>query len=166
MAKHTKLDITIVALSIGFIIILLVSGYFERDVLALHLFQSLIYVAIIVLSLKHNKWGYGIAVSIAAFWNIFNIFSGFFSAGIHQWMILLKTGRITNPVNLVAPLAGLDHLALIVCAVWAYVRLPNKRVSDIWVLVGSFILSVGYLLVMIALLWSQFIPQMKKMIFG
>lgn len=166
MAKYTKLDVAIVALSIGFIIILLVSGYFERDVLALHLFQSLIYVAIIILSLKHNKWGYGIAISIAAFWNTFNIFSGFFSAGIHQWGIFLSTRRITNPVNLVAPPAGLDHLALIICSAWAYARLPNKKISDIWVLLGSFVLSVGYLLVMIALLWSQFLPRMKQIIFG
>jgi hypothetical protein len=166
MAKYTKLDIAIVALSIVFIIILLVSGYFERDVLVLHLFQSLIYVTIIILSLKHNKWGYGIAISIAAFWNTFNIFSGFFRAGINQWEIFLSTGGVTNPVNLVAPPAGLDHLALIVCSAWAYARLPNKKIGDIWVLFGSFVLSVGCLLVMVVLLWSQFLPRIRQILFG
>jgi hypothetical protein len=166
MAKYTKLDIAIAALSILFIIILLLSGYFERDVLVLHLFQSFIYVAIIILSLKHNKWGYGTAISIAAVWNTFNIFSGFFSAGVHQWEIFLSARRVTNPVNLVAPPAGLAHLALIVCSAWAYARLPNKKIGDIWILFGSCVLSVGYLFVMIALLWSQFLPRIQRILFG
>jgi hypothetical protein len=166
MAKYTTLDIAIVVLSILFIVILLLSGYFERDVLVLHLFQSLIYVAIIILSLKHNKWGYGTAISIAAVWNTFNIFSGFFSAGFQQWESLLSDGRITNPVNLVSPPAGLVHLALIVCSVWAYTRLKNKKIGDVWILLGSGVLSVGYLLLMIALLWSQFLPRMQRILFG
>jgi hypothetical protein len=76
------------------------------------------------------------------------------------------TGRVTNPVNLVAPPAGLGHLALIVCSAWAYARLKNKKISDIWILFGSLVLSVGYLLVMIALLWSQFLPRIKQILFG
>jgi hypothetical protein len=86
--------------------------------------------------------------------------------GIHQWEIFLTTGRVANAVNLVAPPAGLDHLALIVCSAWAYAHLPNKKIGDIWILLGSFVLSVGCLLVMIALLWSQFLPRIKQILFG
>jgi hypothetical protein len=158
MTSYSKLDWCIVALSTIFIVILILSGYFERDVFVLHLFQSLIYVAIIVLSFKHNKWGYGIGISIAVLWNTFNSFSGFvFVAGTRQWSNFLNTGRITNPVDLLALPAYFDHLALIACLVWAYTRLPNKKPGDLGILLASFVGVTVYFMGIIAIFWPQFL---------
>ena len=167
MRGYSILDWLIVTLCLIFILVLLSSGYFEHDVLVLHLFQSLIYVAVIVLSLKHNKWGYGIGISMAAFWNYYNLHTGFvFDAGFREWTSFLRSGHITNPVYWVAPVAWFDHLALILCLVWAYIRSPNKKVTDIGILLGSFAISVGYFVLIIALFWPQFLPSMKRNLFG
>jgi hypothetical protein len=81
-------------------------------VLVLHLFQSVLYVVIAVLSIRRNKLGYGLGISIATFWNSYNLFfSGFIGAGFRQWASFLRTGRIANPVHFVAAPAGLIHLA-------------------------------------------------------
>lgn len=158
MTTHTTLDRTIVVLCVAFISILLLSGYFEREVLLLHLFQSLVYVAVMVLSLRQNKWGYGIAIAIATLWNSFNTFSGFvFTAGFRQWAVFLDHGRVTDPVHLLAPLAWFDHVALIACSGWAYVRLPQKRLSDIAILLGSFLAVSMYFVAIIAVFWPQFL---------
>lgn len=158
MTTHSKLDQTIVVLCAVFIFILLLSGYFEREVLLLHVFQSLIYAAVIALSLRQNKWGYGIGISIAALWNTFNTFSGFvFVAGFRQWAVFLSQGRITDPVHLLAPVAWFDHVALIACLGWAYIRLPQKKLSDIGVLLGSFLAVMTYFIAIIAVFWPQFL---------
>lgn len=47
MPLRSRLDAAIVVACLVFIGILLFSGYVERDVFVLHLFQSLIYVAVI-----------------------------------------------------------------------------------------------------------------------
>jgi hypothetical protein len=164
---RTKLDWLIVALCVLFILILQWAGYFDRDVRGLHIFQSLIYVAVIVLSLKHNKWGYGIGISIAAAWNYVNARNGFvFDAGFREWASFLRTGRITNPVWWVAPVAWFDHVALIICLVWAYLRLPAKRISDLAILFGSFVITIGYFLIIIAIFFSQFLPRLQHTLFG
>ncbi len=164
---NSRLEITIAALCAGFIVVLLVSGYFERDVLVLHLFQSLIYVAVAALSFRHSKFGYGMGISIAAFWNGYNLFlSGFIGAGFRQWAGLLRTGRVTNPAHLVAAPAGIIHFALIACLIWAYGRLPNKRVRDVLILLASFVVVMAYFMAIIAVFWPQFLPRMKARLLG
>jgi hypothetical protein len=161
------LQAAIVAFSAGFIAILLVSGYFEREVLLLHLFQSLIYVAVALLSWRQSKFGYGMGISIAAEWNAYNLFaSGFIAAGFRQLALLLREGRITNPVHLMGGLGGIDHFALIACLVWAYARLPSKRFRDVFVLLGSAVVVTAYFIAIIAVSWPQFLPRLKVHLFG
>jgi len=146
----------------GFIAVLLVSGYLEHEVLLLHLAQSLIYIAVAVLCFRQNKLGYGIGLSISAEWNAYNLFSsGFIAAGFRQLSLLLREGRISNPVHLMGALAGIDHFALIACLVWGYAKLPSKRFRDVFILLGSAVLVTAYFLAVIALLWPQFIPRVK-----
>jgi hypothetical protein len=65
MTQRLGLDQSLVAGCLVFIGVLALSGYIERDVLVLHVLQSLIYVTVIYLSRRHNKWGYAIGISIA-----------------------------------------------------------------------------------------------------
>ncbi len=72
-STRTKLDWAIVASSLLFMIALAVSAYFEPPIRILHTLQALIYVAVIVGALRHQKWAYGVGISIAAFWNYVNL---------------------------------------------------------------------------------------------
>ncbi len=159
----SALQVAIVIFCAFFIGVLLLSGYFERDVLALHLFQSLIYVAVAFLSFKRNKFGYGMGISIAAEWNAYNLFaSGFIAAGFRQMGLLFRHGSISNPVHLLGALGGIDHFALIACLAWAYARLPTKRFRDVFILLAGAIVVTTYFLAIIALLWPQFIPRLRR----
>ncbi|MCE5270705.1 hypothetical protein LLH00_05415 [bacterium] len=166
MHSGKKLDTAIVILSLGFISILAISAYMEKEIRVLHFFQSFIYLAIILLSLKHSKWGYGIAISIALFWNTFNVFSGFIESGFREWGKLALNGECGSPQNLVAAPAALVHTALIICSIVAYLRLGEKKRSDIWIFLTSAIASITYMMLLIAIFWTDFLPQMRRIIFG
>jgi hypothetical protein len=155
--RHTGLDSAIVGLCLVFILISALAAYLEPDVRVLHLYEWLIYVAVIVLALKHNKWGYGIGISAATFWVGVSLFATtFLRDGIENWIGFLKTGRVTSAMALVAVPAAISQLLLIVCCIWAYRRMKNKRWSDLEILVGSALISVVYLAGVVALFWPRF----------
>lgn len=162
MAERSRLDSWIIFACLVFIGELALSGAIEHDVLILHILQSLIYFTVIVLSLRHSKWGYAIGFSISFIWDFYNLFTGFvFRAGFRQWSLLLNGQPVTNVVQLSAPVAWLDHILLIALLIAAYKRLPDKRWSDVLralaALVGTFLYFAG----IIALTWPEFIPRFR-----
>jgi len=165
-ATDSKVLAGIYVFCAGFIGVLMASGYFEREVLRLHLFQSLIYVAVAWLSRRRSKWGYAIGIAMAAEWNAYNLFvSNFICAGFRQLELLVHGGRMTHPLLLFGALAGVDHFGLLACLLWAYSRLPNKRYRDVFIFLGGAILVTAYFLGIIALLWPQFLPRLKSHFF-
>ena len=155
--RHSALDWAIVGLCLAFILISALAAYLEPDVRALHLYEWLIYLAVMVLALKHGKWGYGIGISTAAFWLGLSLFgTTFLRDGVENWAGFLKTGHITSAMAVVAVPAAISQLLLIVCCIWAYGRIKNKQWSDLEILVGSALISVVYLAGVVALFWPRF----------
>jgi hypothetical protein len=165
LRRRTTLDWTIVAECLAFILILAVSAYWEPDIRLLHFFQAFIYVAVIGLSLQHNRWGYFIGISIAAFWNAANIFATtFLRAGLSQLGELLTTGHVSRPDLFIAVPAALTHFLLILCCLWAYARFDKKQWSDIPVFLTSAVVSIGYFAAIIALLQPRYLPIFKRLL--
>jgi hypothetical protein len=153
---HTKLDWAIAGVCLVFILISAEAAYLEPGFRVLHFFEWLIYLAVIALTLRHSKWGYGIGIATAAFWVGLSLFgTTFVRDGLQNWARFLKTGRITSAMALVAVPAAISQLLLIVCCIWAYGRIKNKQWSDLEILVGSALISVGYLAGVVALFWPQ-----------
>lgn len=155
--RHTGLDWAIVGLCLIFILISAGAAYLEPDVRALHLYEWLIYLAVMVLTLRHSKWGYGIGISAAAFWlGLSLVGTTFLRDGIQNWSGFLKTGRIMSVMAFVAVPAAISQLLLIVCCLWDYGRIKNKQWSDLEILAGSAVISVVYLAGVVALFWPRF----------
>ena len=162
MAKRSWLDRSIVASCLIFIGVLALSAYVEHDVLVLHVLQAVIYVAVIWLSLQHNKWGYAIGISIAFIWDFYNRFTGFvFRAGFRQWSLLFHGRAVTNIVQFSAPIGWFDHLLLIALLSMAYVRLNERRWSDALRMLAALVGTFVYFATIIALTWPQFIPRLR-----
>jgi len=51
---------------------------------------------------------------------------------------------------------------MIVFCLWAYLRLKDKRWSDLAVLIGSGAVAIGYFVLIIALTGRQYLPLMRK----
>lgn len=113
---------TSIAISVLWILILISSGIIEHYVFVLHIFQSLIYVAAIVLIARGSPWGYAIAASIAFIWDFANLHTGFvFNAGFTEWRQFLHGGGIGHFVPWEATIGWFAHLVLIgtgLCGWW------------------------------------------------
>src|SRR5438105_1939843 len=137
-STRTKLDWGIVASCLLFIFALAVSAYFEPPIRVLHTLQALIYVAVIGGALWHQKWAYGVGIGIAAFWNYVNLFvNTFIRNGVETLGIVISGGHVTNPGTIIAIPAALGHFGMIAFCFWAYLRLRNKRWTDIGILLGE-----------------------------
>jgi len=129
-STRTKLDWAIVASSLLFMIALAVSAYFEPPIRILHTLQALIYVAVIVGALRHQKWAYGVGISIAAFWNYVNLFvNTFIRNGVETLGVVISGGQVANPGTIIAVPAALGHFGMIACCLWALFA-PAQQTLD------------------------------------
>ena len=124
--------------AVTFIIILQLTGWMELSIRTLHMWQTLIYVVVIILSSRRSVAGYGAGIGIATFWNIANLFvTKFITSGWTVLVHLIHTGSDPHPELMVAPIAGAAHFVLIGACVAAYIERPGKHWHDALILIGS-----------------------------
>jgi len=140
-----------------------VSAIFEPSIRLLHALQTLIYIAVIVLTRRESAWGFGAGCIIAAFWNYLNLFvTTFISAGLEQVSILLHTGSLPPPDLLIAVFAAAGHFLLIIGCLAEFVRtgLTFGRLGQ-FVAGGS--LAVAYFALIIVLTGPQYIGLLRQL---
>lgn len=116
-----------VSISVGaglFILALALSAVVVPQLRLLHLFQALIYVAVIVLTRRNSAWGFGVGVIIPVLWNSLNLFvTHLFQAGVGVFLSFLRTGHVSRPDTLMVPVGGLAHCLLIVACMAGFLQL-------------------------------------------
>ena len=127
---------TRVSISIGvglFILALTLSAVFVPQLRLLHLFQALIYVAVIVLTERNSPWGFGAGVIIPAAWNCLNLFvTHLFQAGAGQFWSLVRTGHVSRPDTLMVMIGGVAHFLLIIACMAGFIQLrPRMKLAAI-----------------------------------
>jgi len=121
-----------VSITIGvglFLLALLLSAILVPQLRLLHLFQALIYLAVIALTRRNSPWGFGIGVIIPVAWNCLNLFvTHNFEAGAEQFWSLVSTGHMnrSETLTLVVTVGGVAHLLLIVACVAGFVQLRPR----------------------------------------
>ena len=107
-----------VSIAIGawlFILALAVSAAVVPQLRVLHVFQALIYVAVLVLTCRNRPWGFGIGVIIPVAWNCLNLFvTHLFQAGALQFWSLVSTGHVSRPDTLMVMVGGMAHFLLMI----------------------------------------------------
>ena len=108
----------------GFLLALTLSAVLIPQLRLLHLFQALIYVAIIVLTRRNSPWGFGIGVIIPAAWNCLSLFvTHLIQAGAGQLWSLVHTGHLSRPDALMVLVGGVAHFLLIVACMAGFLEL-------------------------------------------
>ncbi len=165
MTNNTGLNKTIVGAAVAFIAILALSALYDHSIIWLHLLQALLYVTTIALVLRSSRWGYFLGFSIAALWNYVNLFvTHFFANGLQQLSIAVHTGGMPRPDSFIAVLAVLAHFVMIVCCVWAYARIADKKASDVAGLALTFVTSTAFFAGAIALAQPRYLPILARML--
>lgn len=163
MGTHARnislLNWTIVTGALGFLVVLFVSAYWEADLRWLHFCQAWMYIATLVLSMKDNRWGYFIGISIAAFWDYANLFvTNFLHAGIEQMLTFLRTaGHMARPDLFIAVPAWTANLLLLIACIYGYLRIARKSWKDVAEFVSTAVLSTAYFALIMALFQPRYL---------
>ena len=132
----------IISGSLLFILALAVSAVFVPEIRWLHLFQALMYVSTVILSLRGSRWGYFVGVSTAGFWNYLLAFAS------PVFARFLETPA--RPDLALQVFAWLSNCLVIVGCVWAYSRRVSPSRGDILRFVAALGGTTGYLAAAIA----------------
>jgi hypothetical protein len=154
---------TRVSIQIGvglFLLALAPSVVFVPQLLHLHLLQALIYVAVLVLTIRNSPWGYGIGVIIPTAWNCLNLFvTHLFQKGVVQFWSLVRTGQfgfllraghVSRPETMTLVVGGVAHFLIIIACVAGFLQLRprGKQWSQFF---GGGVLALAYLALIIAI---------------
>lgn len=132
-----------------FVFGLAVSAAFAPEWRVLHVFQALIYVALIALARRRSAWGFGAGLFIALFWNSLGIVATTATRdGMNEVVNIIRTGHVQRPDLLLTLLATLGHVLIIIGCVIGMMRLqPKPREWGQFVAGG--VIGLAYLLAIV-----------------
>jgi hypothetical protein len=103
-----------------FLVALIVSAVVVPGLRFLHIFQALIYIAVIILAHRNSSWGYGAGFAIGIVWNALNLFiTHLMLAGAIAFWSSLRHGHVEQLVPMMVALGGIGHFILIVATLAA-----------------------------------------------
>lgn len=156
--QHRSVHALIYGSALVFIAILQLTGWMEASIKTLHMWQTLIYVAVMGLCYRRMVVGYGAGIGIATFWNLGNLFvTTFIRSGWSTLVHLVRTGSDPHPEMIVAPIAAAAHFTLIGACIAAYVLRPNKNRRDPFVLIAGAFGAVLAFFLMIRIWGPQYL---------
>jgi hypothetical protein len=148
-----------------FVLVLWLSAYLEPDIRWLHFFQAWMYLAAVALSLWQSRWGYFVGLSAAALWDYINLFvTTFFRSGLHWLFAWISTGELQRLDQIVSVPGMLGNFLVIIGSIWAYVRLPEKRWSDLGRFTLAFALTTGFFAAAMAISQPRYLPLFFRML--
>lgn len=158
------LDGTVVVGAVGFIAILALSAVFDHTIIVLHAFQALMYLAVIGLISRRNRWGYFLGAAIAGFWNYTNLFvTSFFESGLRTLKHLVATGQLTHPDQLVAVAAVAFHVLMIAACLVRIVQTSRKASADLWTVLFALVGSTAYFAAIVALFQPRYLQLFPRL---
>ena len=129
---NTWIEAAAAVCAASFIVVLAVSAYWDPSIRVLHVFEAVPYAAAGVLCLRQNKLGYALGFAGGAFWLWLAAFhTGFVRSGFESLGLLLRTGVVSRPDQLIAAPAAIATGGLALFAVLGYVRLSSKGWPDV-----------------------------------
>ncbi len=159
------LDWAIIVAATGFIAILALSAVYDHTIIWLHVFQALMYVAVIALVLRRDRLGYFLGVSIAALWNYTAMFvDNFFRNGLRALAHLTATGQLTHPDQLIAVGAVTFHFVIIAAGLVLIVQTSRRAGADLLRLIVVFAVSTGYFAADVALCQPRYLQLFPRML--
>jgi hypothetical protein len=141
-----------IAIGVGvFILCLALSAVIVPQLRLLHMFQALIYVAVLVLTRRNSPWGFGIGVIIPVAWNCLNLFvTHLFQKGAMQLWTIVSTGNVGQSETPLVTIGCMAHFLLILACMAGFIqRRPHmKQWGEFFA--GGF-LALAYFALMIAI---------------
>jgi len=131
--------------------------HLEPDFFMFHLYQTIIYVAILLmLFYMEDRWAYMIGILTPAAWLVLAFASGLLGAALRRLFQLTRGQAVTNQVSLVAGITALLSLMMIGFCAYRW----KRHYSGLGKGLSTFLISLGIVTVYYAILvvwfWNTF----------
>lgn len=141
---------------------LTVAAVFAPEWRVLHVFQALIYVAVVAMAQRKSAWGFGGGLAVAVFWNALSAFvTGDARDGIQELESLVRTGHSQNPDVLLSLFAFCGHLLITIGCIVGFIRLRNS--VHRWAqFLGGGIVALSYLIAIVFIFGPPHAVELMK----
>jgi hypothetical protein len=120
------------------------------------------YVAAVFLAVRDNRIGYFIGLSAAGFWVYTNLFvTTFFLNGLHELRLLITTGHISRPDQIISVPAWFGNLLVVIGSAWGYLRLRQKSARDVATFLLTCALTTGFFAADMAIFQPRYLPLFR-----
>ncbi len=158
---------TIATIAIGsgmFVLGLTTAAVFAPEWRVLHVFQALIYVAVVTMAQRKSAWGFGAGVAVAVFWNALSVLvTG--NTGLRELGTLARTGQTQHPDALVSLFAFCGHLLIIIGCIVGFIRIRPSARQWGQLLVGG-VIALGYLIAIVFVFGPPQAVELMKHVLG
>lgn len=139
-----------------FVVVLVVSAWFDKSIRVLHLFEALPYLASPLLSRKRPKMGYMLGFASGTFWLwTAGFLTTFIWNGFERVIMLLSTGSVDRPDILLAVPGFIGTFGLVLASVVGYLSCKDKVLRDLlwfaWIVFAVSLFFLG--------IFAAFAPQ-------
>jgi hypothetical protein len=143
----------IAALSVLQVICFLLLTHWEPDFFMLHFYQTIVYLAILILLFyMEDRWAYMIGMVAPAIWLVMTLASGLLEGAARQVIRLGGGHGLSNPVSFIAAVSAVFSVLMIA----ACARRWKKEYSGLGKSLSTFAVSFGILAVYYGILVAWF----------
>jgi hypothetical protein len=141
------------------VICFLLLTHLEPQYFLLHFYQTLIYMAILImLFYTEDRWAYMIGILAPATWLVMAFSTGLMGGGVRQVWRLIRGAGLTNQVSLIAAITTVLSVAMIaLCG-----RHWKKEYAGLGKTLSTFAVSLGIVAVYYAILVIWFWNMVPK----
>lgn len=156
------------AIAIGsgmFVFGLTISAVFAPEWRVLHVFQALIYVALVAMTWRKIPAGFGAGLFVALFWDALSLFATTAARdGIRELATLARTGHTGHPDVLLSLFAFCGHLLIIIGCIAGFIRTRPSARHWGQLLIGG-IVALGYLIAIVFIFGPPQAVELMKQVF-
>jgi hypothetical protein len=139
------------------IVCFLLLTHLEPDFFMFHFYQTIIYVAILLmLFYMEDQWAYMIGILAPLAWLVLAFESGLLSAALRQLFRLSSAHAITNQVSLVAAITALLSLLMIAFCGYRWKRHYSGLGKGLTTFLISLVVVIVYYGILVVWFWNSF----------
>ena len=144
----------IATLSSLLIICFLLLTHLEPDFFMFHLYQTIIYMAILtMLFYLEDRWAYMIGILAPLAWLVLSFETGMLGAALRQLFKLTSAHSVTNEVSLVGGITALLSIAMIVLCGYRWKRHYSGLGKGLSTFLVSLVIVAAYYAILVVWFW-------------
>jgi len=139
------------------ILCFLLLTHLEPDFFMFHLYQTIIYEAILLmLFYTEDRWAYMIGILASAAWLVLAFASGLLGAALRQLFRLTRAQAVTNQVSLVAAVTAFLSFLMIGFCAYRWRRHYSGLGKGLSTFLISLVIVVVYYSILVVWFWNTF----------